>query len=116
MANDNPADDEDKRRQNQINFMVEQQARIDANLESVTERLDRLADQQALTSARLDRLTENVNVFVGETRQAFNNLIGETREGFNNLIVANEGTRELAQQVARLAVETSRRVTELEKK
>ena len=93
MATDNPADNEDKRRQNQINFIVEQQARIDANLESVTERLDRLAEQHTLSSERPDRLTDNVNAFVGETREAI-----------ENLIVANEVTRDLAQQVARLAV------------
>ena len=105
MANDNPTDNEDKRRQNQINFIVEQQARIDATLERITERLDRLAERDALANERLDRLTQNVDAFVGETREAI-----------SNLIVANEGTRELAQQVARLAVQTSRRVSDLETK
>ena len=93
MADNNPTNgdqDEDKRRKNQMSFIVEQQARIDANLESITE--------------RLDRLTQNVDVFVVETREAI-----------NNLIIANEGTRELAQQVARLAVQTSQRVSDLEK-
>ena len=91
--NSNPTNgdqDEDKRRKNQMSFIVEQQARIDANLESITE--------------RLDRLTQNVDVFVVETREAI-----------NNLIIANEGTRDLAQQVARLAVQTSGRVSDLEK-
>jgi len=82
MADNNPPDGEqaeDKRRKNQMNFIVEQQARIDSNLESITE--------------RLDRLTQNVDAFVVETWEAV-----------NNLIIANEGTRELAQQVAQLAV------------
>ena len=91
--NNNPTNgeqDEEKRRKNQMSFIVEQQARIDANLASITE--------------RLDRLTQNVDVFVVETREAI-----------NNLIIANEGTRELAQQAAQLAVQTSRRVSDLEK-
>jgi hypothetical protein len=75
-------EDEQKRMKNQMEFIVEQQARIDANLE---------------------RLTESVNLFVGETRGAI-----------NNLILANEVTRDLAQQTARLAIATSRRVSDLE--
>ena len=91
---DNPPDgeqNEDRLGEHQMEFIVEQQARIDVNLESITE--------------RLDRLTLNVDAFVVETRDAI-----------NNLIIANEGTRELAQQVARLAVQTSRRVSDLEER
>ena len=105
----NGEQNEDRLRKNQMEFIVEQQARIDANLESITE--------------RLDRLTENVDAFVVETRDAINNLtlnvdasVVETRDAMNNLIIANEGTRELAQQVARLARQTSRRVSDLEEK
>ena len=60
MADDsNPTNgdqDEDKRWKNQMSFIVEQQARIDANLE--------------ITAEQLDRLTQNVEVFVVETREA----------------------------------------------
>ena len=42
-------------------------------------------------------------------------FVVETREAINNQIIANEGTRDLAQQVARLAVQTSHRVSDLEK-
>ena len=60
MADDsNPTNgdqDEDKRWKNQMSFIVEQQARIDANLEIIAE--------------QLDRLTQNVEVFVVETREA----------------------------------------------
>jgi hypothetical protein len=45
-----------------------------------------------------------------ETRQEMEANRLETREAINNLIVANEVTRKLAENVARLAVATSRRV------
>ena len=54
----NGEQDEDKPRKNQMDFIVEQQVRLDANFESITE--------------RLDRLTQNVDVFVMETRKAIN--------------------------------------------
>ena len=38
----------------------------------------------------------------------------EMREGFNNLIVADEVTRKLAEDVGRLAIATSQRVSILE--
>ena len=100
---------EERLRKHRMEFIVEQQARIDANLESIT--------------ARLDRLTLNVDAFVVETRDAINHLtlnvdafLVETRDAINNLIITNEGTRELAQQVAQLAVQTSRRVSDLEER
>ena len=114
---------EEKRRKHQMEFIVEQQARIDANMESV--------------SLRLDSLSRNVEEFVAETREAFDNLnrtvddlvhtvddlvhsvdgfVVETREAIGNLIIANEVTRDLTEQVARLAIQTSHRVSELEGK
>ena len=38
------------------------------------------------------------------------------RDGFNKLILANEVTRDLTQNVARLAIATSQRVTTIESK
>ena len=40
----------------------------------------------------------------------------EIREAINNLIVANEVTRSLAEDVARIAINTKQRVTDLESK
>lgn len=65
-------EDDERRMKNRMEFIVEQQARIDLNLEA---------------------LTANVNAFTVEVREAI-----------NNLIIANEVTRDLAQQTARLAI------------
>jgi hypothetical protein len=40
----------------------------------------------------------------------------EIRKAINNLIIANESTRDLSTNVARLAMQTSQRVTDLESK
>jgi predicted transcriptional regulator len=67
-----------------------------------TEEMERaiefLLDHQAKVSAYIEQLT------------------AEMREGFNNLIVANEVTRRLAEDVARLAVQNSQRITRLEER
>jgi chromosome segregation ATPase len=81
-----------------IESLVQQSARTDA-------RIDSLVEQSARTDARLDRLAESVQA-----------MQSEMREGFENLIVANEVTRNLAEQVAKLAIETKRRVDNLESK
>lgn len=43
-----------------------------------------------------------------------NSVIIEMRDGFNNLIIANEVTRELASQAAKLAIQNSERLNRLE--
>jgi len=74
------------------------------------------SDMQLLTGNILDltdnvsRLEDNVSRFEaqGEVNRA------EIREAINNLIVANEVTRKLSEDVARLHVEMSQRVTHLD--
>lgn len=55
---------------------------------------------------------ERLDLVITEMHQGF----GEMRHGFDNVIIANEVTRKLAEDVGRLAVATSRRVTALESK
>jgi hypothetical protein len=105
MADSNSAEDDEKRRQNQINFIVEQQARIDANLESVTLRLDQLTERDEVLTERQDQLTAGVAALVAGV-EVFRD---EVRYAIDNLIIANEVTRDLTQQ-------TSRRVSDLENK
>ena len=64
-----------------------------------------LVEQSAKTDAKIDRLAESVQA-----------MQSEMREGFENLIVSNEVTRDLAQQVAKLALETKRRVDKSEER
>jgi len=51
-----------------------------------------------------------------ESRERLDLIINEMHQGFDNLIIANEVTRKLAEDVGRLAVAPSRRVTALESK
>lgn len=74
-----------------IEFLINQQARVDAKIEKLTEAV-------AATQAHLD------------------SVISEMREGFNNLVVANEATRDLANKVASLAIQTGQRMTGLEQR
>lgn len=92
-----------------IEFIIEQQAHFSADIEQLKEAQKHLtADVQALTG--------NVNVMQSEMRDGFEKLTTEMREGFENLIIANEVTRKLAEDVARLALQTAQRVTDLESK
>jgi uncharacterized protein YgbK (DUF1537 family) len=77
--------------QRQIEFIIEQQAKFSVDIEQ-------LKEVQAQQARNID------------------SLVSEMREGFNNLIVANEVTRKLSEDVARLAVQNSQRITRLEEK
>ena|ERR1044072_4352530 len=68
-------------------------------------------DVQLLTGKIID-LTDSVTRLEAQSEADR----AEMREGFNNLIIANEVTRKLAEDVARLAITTSQRVTNLESK
>lgn len=69
-----------------------------------------LKDAQERTTAQIELLAGTVvgladNVSRLEAQMEIDRQ--ETREGFNNLIIANEVTRKLAEDVARLAISTS---------
>jgi hypothetical protein len=93
--------------ENTIQFLVENQARFQTDLDSLRESVHELTDSQKRTDAQIAALTE-------EMRGGFANLIQEMREGFENLIVANEVTRDLASRIGELSIITSQRVAQLE--
>ena len=100
--------------QRKMDFIVEQQAKFTVDIELLKESQKSLtSDIQSLTS-NVNALTDTVSAMQVEMREGFDNLRSEMREGFNNLIVANEVTRKLTEEVALLAISTSRRVTKLE--
>ena len=107
---DDNLEDKDKRVTNRMDFIVEQQARIDASLELVGERLNQLAARDGVLSGRQDNLTADVASLVHGV-EVFKE---DVRGAIQNLIVANEVTRDLAEQVARLAIQTSQRVADLD--
>jgi uncharacterized membrane-anchored protein YhcB (DUF1043 family) len=83
----------ERRFQNHVEFMLEQQSRFD-------ERLNKLEETQVRQAENLDRLAESVS-----TMQV------EMREAINNLIVANEVTCNLAEKATILAINNSQRIS-----
>ncbi len=105
--------------QRKMDFIVEQQAKFTVDIELLKESIGQLRESQKSLTADIQALTLNVSELTGtvgtmqtEMRDGFD----ETREAINNLILANEATRKLAEEVAILAMNTSRRVTKLEEK
>lgn len=92
-----------------IQFLIEHHARVSTDIESLKEAQER-------TAANLESLAQSVSRLERETRGMFESMTEEMREGFNKLILGNEVTRDLTNQVARLAMTTSQRVTVLEDK
>jgi len=100
-----------------IQFLLQRHAKVGADIEGLkevqrmqAENIDRLTvDVQALRDIQ-ERQAENL----GELTANVGAMREEMQEGFNKLILANEVTRKLAEDVARLAVQTSQRVTRLE--
>ena len=102
-----------------IEFLLEHHAKFNAeidelkmvqqrqaeNIDQLTAGVRSLSEVQAEQSRGIDRLTDNVDAIVSEMRDAI-----------NGLIPGNEVTRQLASDVARLEVQTSQRVTGLERR
>jgi len=83
-----------------IEFLLESQAKNSTDI--------------AFTNEAVNKLAETVSQNRQETREQLEAYRQETREAINNLIIANEVTRDLTEQVAKLAITTSQRVTALE--
>jgi hypothetical protein len=99
-----------------IEFLLEQHAKFNADIEQ-------LKEAQKLQTENINRLFETTTAMQVQaeadrtgTRDILNSVITEIREGFNNLILGNEVTRDLANKVASLEVQTSQRVTNLEQR
>ena len=88
-----------------IEFLLEHQARVSADIERNAEQIGRLtSDVQSLVN------TVAVQGVQAESDRA------EIREAINNLIAANEATRNLAERVGQLAIQASQKATGLESK
>jgi hypothetical protein len=88
-----------------IGFLLDHHAKMSADIERHSEQISQLTQAVTVLTGDVQALTGNVEA-----------MREEMREGFNKLIVANEVTRKFAEDVARLAVQTSQRVTNLESK
>jgi len=113
-----------------IEFLLQQQSKLSVDIEN-------LKDSQAETSRKIDALTSKLDSLastvdtLASTVDQLSNIVADgfirtetqiesgwadTREAIGNLIIANESTRDLAQKVATLSLQTSQRVTNLEAK
>jgi len=103
-----------------IEFLINHHSKVSSDIEGLKEaQMETAANIAALAKqAETDRneMRETFHIITEEMREGFNKVTEEMREGFNKLILSNEITRDLSNQVARLAIETSRRVTVLEDK
>jgi hypothetical protein len=108
----------------QMEFIINQQAQFSADIIELKGQMAELTS----TVANLAGTVGNLVGIVGNMAGTIDTMAGsvenlaetveanraEMREAINNLIVANEVTRELAENAARLTVQTSQRVTDLE--
>src|SRR5438105_4130124 len=104
-----------------IQFLIEHHARVSTDIEGLKEAQERtdgkinsLAETVVLLAESVSGLAAQAEADRRETRQTFDNLIEEMRDGFDKLILSNEITRHLSENVARLVIATSQRVTVLE--
>jgi archaellum component FlaC len=98
--------------QSQIEFILEHQAKFSEDISQLREAIGELKDVQKQQGENIDRLTADVQLLA----QAVEINRAETREAIDNLIISNEVTRKLAEDVARLAIQTNQRVTGLDQR
>jgi hypothetical protein len=80
--------------------------------EEMERAIEFLLDHHAKVSADIERHSEQI----GQLTQNVEVMRVEMRDAIDSLIVANEVTRKLAEDVAKLAVQNSQRITRLEEK
>jgi hypothetical protein len=97
-----------------IEFLLDQDAKLSIRVDALTAAIEGMKAIQRQQGERLEQQGERLERIAEEMREGFKSLTEEMRDGFNNLIIANEVTRTLAEDVARLAIQTSQRVTTLE--
>ena len=95
-----------------MEFLLEWQAKFSIEIEQLKE----TQKQQGENIKLLFDTTTAMQVDMAESRELFNGMVAEMREGFNKLILGNEVTRDLANKVATLEIQTSQRVTNLEQR
>ena len=98
--------------QRQIEFIIEHQARFSEDLELLKEELELLKEVQSQQAENIDKLSDAT----ASTQVHLDSVISEMRDGFNKLILSNEITRDFANKIASLEVQTSQRMTRLEQR
>lgn len=92
-----------------IQFLIEHHARMSTDVEGLKETQERTAANLATLAESVSRLEAQAETDRREMRERFEMVSEEMRDSYNKMILGNEVTRDLANQVARLAIETSQR-------
>ena len=110
--------------QRQIEFIREHQAKFSEDIERLkevqtrqTENIDKLFETTTSlseTTTSLSETTTSLFETTTSTQAHLDSVISEMRDGFNKLILSNEITRDFANKIASLEVQTSQRMTKLE--
>ena|ERR1051325_8866546 len=95
-----------------IEFLLDHHAKFSTDISGLREAISDLKDVQRQQSENLDKLTANVDAM----RAEMNANRQEIRETIDNLIIANEVTRDLAEQATKLAIAVSQRTTSLDQR
>ncbi len=102
-----------------MEFLLNSQAQNAADIGKLTADVQGLKEVQAQTSRDVMTLasavSELTNTVARVEAQAESDRV-EMREAIENLILANEVTRKLSEDVARLAVATNQRVTDIDRR
>jgi uncharacterized coiled-coil DUF342 family protein len=103
-----------------IESLLNHHAKVSADIQEFKEaqKITTATVASLASQADADRreMRETIEGLVEEMRDRYNSAIDEMRDGFNKLILANEITRDLISQVARLEIGTNQRVTAIEEK
>src|SRR2546423_10125886 len=97
-----------------IEFLLDHHAKFSADLGELKEAISGMKDVQQQQAENLNRLTADVQALTENTsamQSQIDSIITEMRDGFDKLILANEITRDLAEQAIKLSVAVNKRVT-----
>lgn len=99
-----------------IGFLLDHHAKVSADIERHSEQIGKLTETVSTLSGDVQMLAQVVEADRRATSETLDRIITEIQDGFNKLILGNELTRDLANKVASLEVQTSQRVTNLEQR
>jgi ABC-type transporter Mla subunit MlaD len=109
-----------------IEFLLNHHAKVSAHIEQHSEQIERHSEQIERHSEQIERHSEQIERHseqierhseqISQLTEDVQVMRVELRDAINNLIIANEVTRNLAEQIAQLTIQNSQRITKIEEK
>src|SRR4051812_33513164 len=103
--------------QKTIEFILDRQAKAEVEIQELREMMARLGKQSAETDKKIVALASEAQLdrqFMRESIDQISDAVGELTTDVNKLVNIVENTRDFAQEVAKLAIITEKRVRNLE--